>query len=189
MQRVYRTMIREAKEVNKPLFVFLLISLAVAVAFSVVVLVLYQPVLELYGPDGKSYEKLWDWLIAVGGTLLSFIIGLAGGALHLQVRRKNRLRHLLKAELCETLDVGNNNTQPTLTYIHPLVVEEAVKSGLFDPKLTTDMLRLAKMYHTYNNHVTTLRAAREPGSIGLPQSLVDNIKRCRKHVLNKSLRQ
>jgi hypothetical protein len=55
--------------------------------------------------------------------------------------------------------------------MHPLVLEEAVKSGLFPDELTKDMLKLAKTYHKYNDHVTALRAAGEP-----PESLVINTK-------------
>jgi hypothetical protein len=129
------------------------------------------------------------------GTLFSFILGLAVGALHLnrqmavtQRERKENLRDLLIVELTDTrhvlddmhktLDVSNNNNkEPTLTYIHPLVLEEAVKSGLFAHDLTKDMLRLAKTYHKYNDHVTTLRAAGKP-----PESLVENTKTLARHI-------
>ena len=163
-------MIREA---NKTLLVIVLvISVVVFLAFSFVVWFKFWPI-------GEPNEKFWDWLIALVGTLLSFIIGLAGGALHLQTRRKNHLRALLRQELKETLD---------LSYIHPLVVEEAVKSGLFDDDLNRDMLGLAKMYHKYNHHVTTLRTARGAKSQECIQSSIESLKKpindCRQHIFD-----
>jgi hypothetical protein len=179
----------EHREANIRLLVAAVVSLVVLIAFSFVVL-------RWYDPRAWPNEKFWDWSISAMGTLFSFILGLAVGALHLnrqmavtQRGRKENLRDLLIVELTETLhglddmhktlDVSNNNNrQPTLTYIHPLVLEEAVKSGLFAHELTKDMLRLTKMYHKYNDHVTTLRAAGKP-----PESAVESTKKLASHIM------
>ena len=144
--------------------------LAVFLGFVGLSLVVTVIVFFFYDPDKPDYEKSWDWLIAVGGTLVSFVLGLAAGLLHLnrqvadtQKNRRERLCHLLIVEFEDALRVlgANSNEKPTLTSVHPLVVEEAIKSGLFNHELTKDMLRLAKTYHRYNDHLLTLRAARE----------------------------
>jgi len=123
----------------------------------------------------KPNEKFWDWLIAFLGSLVSFILGLAAGFFHLnrqnaatQRRRKAHLARLLKVEL---EDSKNRLTENTLTHIQPLILEEAVKGGLFCSGLTTEMLKLAKAYHKHNDHVTTLRAADEPTKIEPPKGL------------------
>jgi hypothetical protein len=113
--------------------------------------------------DFPPNDKVWDWLIAVVGTLLSFIVGLVGAAAHLRARRKAHLRHLLSVELKdlrETLKGSNDNTQPTSTHIHPRVIEEAIMSGLFKPELTENMLRLLNMYQKYDAHTPSSSTAK-----------------------------
>jgi len=125
--------------------------------------------------DFPPNDKVWDWLIAVVGTLLSFIVGLVGAAAHLRARRKAHLRHLLSVELkdlCKTLKGSNDNTQPTSPHIHPRVIEEAIMSGLFKPELTENMLRLLKMYQKYDAHTPSSSKAEEP------------IERCITNILN-----
>jgi hypothetical protein len=56
--------------------------------------------------DFPPNDKVWDWLIAVVGTLLSFIVGLVGAAAHLRARRKTHLRHLLSVELKDLRNRG-----------------------------------------------------------------------------------
>jgi hypothetical protein len=118
--------------------------------------------------DFPPNDKVWDWLIAVVGTLLSFIVGLVGAAAHLRARRKAHLRHLLSVELkdlCETLKGSNNNTPPTSTHIQPRVIdviEEAIMSGLFKPTLTENMLGLLKMCQKYDADTPSSSKAEEP---------------------------
>jgi hypothetical protein len=110
-------------------------------------------------------DKVWDWWIGVVGTLLSFIVGLVGAAWHLRARRRAHLRRLVRVELddlCETLKGSSNNTQHTSTYIHPLVIEEAIMSGLFTKDLSEDMLRLLKMYQKYDGHTHSSSEAEDP---------------------------
>jgi hypothetical protein len=135
----------------------------------------------------KPNEKFWDWLIVVLGSLVSFILGLAAGFFHLnrqnavaQKKRRAQLRDLLEVELQElkeTLGVSDDREQPTnitLTYIQPLILEEAVKSGLFSSCLTKDMLKLAKTYHKYNDRVANLRASGDQKPIEPPTSLIED---------------
>ena len=156
----------EHSEANQRFLAALIFLVLLFVVFSLVVFLGYN--------DENSNEKFWDWLIAVFGTLVSFILGLTAGFFHLnrqnaaaRRRRKDHLRNLLKVELKDSM---NRSTENTLTYIQPLILEEAVKSGLFCTDLTTEMLKLAKTYHKYNDHVT-LRAAGEPKTIELLRSL------------------
>jgi hypothetical protein len=109
-------------------------------------------------------DKIWDWFIAVVGTLLSFIVALAGATLHLRSRRKKHLCHLLTVEFDEPFKVSSDKNQPSWTHIHPLPVEEAIKSGLFSPELTKCLLKLAQMYHEYNDLLSTLRELRTLGT-------------------------
>jgi hypothetical protein len=157
----------EHAKANKRLWVTIFVLLVLVCTFTLVVLVWYEP-------SAKHYEKLWDWSIAVVGTIFSILLGIALGLLHLnrqvaetQESQRERLCHLLIIELEESLEalgVNDSNERLTLRSIHPLVIEEAVKSGLFDRELTNNLLRLAKTYRKYNDHLSTLRAAREQES-------------------------
>jgi hypothetical protein len=156
----------EHSEANKRLLAAVVLLVLLFVGFSLVVYL---------GYNEKPNEKFWDWLIVVVGTLASFILGLTAGFFHLnrqnaatQRRRKAHLARLLKVEL---EDSKNRLTENTLTHIQPLILEEAVKGGLFCSGLTTEMLKLAKAYHKHNDHVTTLRAAGEPTKIELAKGL------------------
>lgn len=169
----------EHREANKRLLGAFVILVLLLVAFSFVVYL---------GYNEKPNEKFWDWLIALMATFISFPLGLVFGFFHLnrqnaatQRRRKEELRELLIVELQETRDLGacanRRPTKTTLTYIQPLILEEAVKSGLFGRELTKDMLKLAKTYHKYNDDVTIQRAAHEPKSIERTESLVEQTVR------------
>jgi uncharacterized membrane protein YqjE len=129
-----------------------------------ILLIGFPFILVKVGPN----DKVWDWAIGVVGTLLSFIVGLVGAAWHLRARRRAHLRRLVRVELndlCETLKGSNNNTQHTSTYIHPLVIEEAIMSGLFTPKLSKNMLRLLKMYQKYDGHTHSSSEAEVPKNL------------------------
>jgi hypothetical protein len=140
----------------------LLLAVVAAVALFAVFSLLIFPNLKDFTPAPD--DKIWDWLIAVVGTLLSFIVALAGATSHLRSRRKKHLCHLLTVEFDEPFKVSIDKNQPTWTHIHPLPVEEAVKSGLFNPELTKYLLKLAKMYHEYNDLLSTLREQRTLGT-------------------------
>jgi hypothetical protein len=157
---------------DKRLLYALVILVLLLVAFSILVFFAY---------NAKPNEKFWDWLVAVVGTVFSFGLGLTAGLYHLnrqvahsQESRKKKLCHLLIVELGENLKAleenlealrgSDSNKRPTLTSIHPLVVEEAVKSGLFDHALTENMLKLAKTYRKYNDHLPTLNATGKQGA-------------------------
>ena len=141
-------------------------------------LVGFSILLIWFGPKQPPNDKVWDWWIGVVGTLFSLIVGLAGAAAHLRARRKAHLRHLLRVELnnlYKTLKGSNDNTQPTSTYIHPLVIEEAVMSGLFEPKLSAKMLMLLKVYQKY--------AAHRHSSSGAEKDLTCELKKCIRNIL------
>jgi hypothetical protein len=151
--------------------------LAVCATFTVLVYHCYG--IRCFGVKPKVInDKLWDWTIAVVGTLVSLLLGIAAGLYHLnrqvaqsQESRRQKLCHMLiveldrnRIELEENLKAPNgsgSNQRCTLTSIHPLVVEEAVKSGLFNHALTEEMLGLAKTYRKYNDHLPTLGATGE----------------------------
>jgi hypothetical protein len=143
-------------------YTLLLAVVAAVVLFFAFSSVLIWPEPKIFAPAPN--DKIWDWFIAVVGTLLSFIVALAGATSHLRARRKKHLCHLLTVEFDEPFEVGSDKNQPTWTHIHPLAVEEAVKSGLFNRDLTKYLLKLAKMYHEYNDLLSTLRERRTLGT-------------------------
>jgi hypothetical protein len=169
---------------------FLLAVVAAIVLFVVFSLLIF--------PERKNFtpvphDKIWDWFIAVVGTFLSFVLALAGATSHLRARRKKHLCHLLTVEFHQPFKVSSDKNQPSWTHIHPLPVEEAIKSGLFSPELTKCLLKLAQMYHEYNDLLSTLRELRTLGTTDSTTTTIkslepeikewrDRIQDCRKSI-------
>ena len=66
-------------------------------------------------------------------------------------------------ETAEKLEETRADTERLmLDIVKPLIIEEAIKSGLF-PCLSKDLLKLAKTYHRYNFHVTHMNEVQTRG--------------------------
>jgi hypothetical protein len=69
-------------------------------------------------------------------------------------KKKEELSELLKTELGEVRRLlekyRTDKTQYVLHFTHPLIVEEAARSGLFDAEQTSEMLILARMMRQHN---------------------------------------
>jgi hypothetical protein len=83
-------------------------------------------------------------------------------------KKKEELSELLKTELGEVRRLiekyRTDETQYVLHFTHPLIVEEAARSGLFDVEQTSEMLILARMMRQHNmlrQEAMTLRVEKE----------------------------
>ena len=146
--------------------------LAVSVATLVGV---YTLVVLLVSPG-----DLIGWFSTLVSTVASVLAALLIGLILFQHqtqetdrKKKEELEELLKNELSEVRrDIGNartdvpdvalETTENSYTahvmhiefhYTHPLIVEEAARSGLFDTEQTSEMLALARNMRQHNVHV------------------------------------
>jgi len=121
-------------------------------------------------PDG-----LIGWLSTLVSTVASvwaaLVLGLILFQHQIQVtdrKKKEELEELLKTELGEVRRLlemyRTDKTQYVLHFTHPLIVEEAARSGLFDTEQTSEMLILARMMRQHNvlrHEAMTLRVEKE----------------------------
>lgn len=118
-------------------------------------------------------DELADWLTTIAATAIGALLALVAGLNQFgyQQRETARLRReqlgsLVRAELEDTadeLESKNANRTPekgdtTLIYIQPLVLEQAIQSGLFSPSLTRELLGVVRQFHTYNTKVAGMVA-------------------------------
>ncbi len=141
------------------------------VAALCVALVLYTVVVALASPD-----QLFGWLNTLMATVLSVFSALVVGLVLFRFQTKETdgkkregLASLLEAELAElerefmvsrtTVPEGLledlrssafHEIRLSIHHPHPLVIEEAIRSGLFDTKLTAGMLVLAREMKAHN---------------------------------------
>ncbi len=125
----------------------------------------YAVAVLLFAPD-----DLLGWVSTLVSTVASvwgaLVIGLILFELQTQEtdrKKKKELAQLLKTELSEVrrlietyrTDVPDgaqtsHRMQYVLHYTHPLIVEEAARSGLFDTERTSVMLTLARYMRQHN---------------------------------------
>jgi hypothetical protein len=144
-----------------------------------VLVAVYTLVVLLSAPD-----ELLGWFSTLVSTVASVWAALLIGLILFQHqtqetdrKKKEELEKLLKTELSEVrrliekfrTDVPDgaptsHGMQYVLHYTHPLIVEEAARSGLFDTEQTSEMLVLARMMRQHNvlrEEAMTLRMEEE----------------------------
>ena len=115
-----------------------------------------------------SQNNFWDWLHTLFSTLFSVLFALIVGIFlfhHQKIitdgESREQYRILLADELLFISTVFNSTPQLTInfpsgsistkiTYVKPLILEDAAHSGLFNNSDTTKMLLLARMIRVYN---------------------------------------
>jgi hypothetical protein len=144
-----------------------------------VLVAVYTLVVLLFAPD-----ELLGWFSTLVSTVASVWAALLIGLILFQHqtqetdrKKKEGLEKLLKTELSEVrrliekfrTDVPDgaptsHGMQYVLHYTHPLIVEEAARSGLFDTEQTSVMLTLARNMTQHNllrQEAMTLRMEKE----------------------------
>src|SRR5215218_4033982 len=141
----------------------LAVLVGVLVAFDTLVVLLFAP------------DELLGWVSTLVSTITSVWAALLIGLILFQHqtqetdrKKREELAELLKTELGEVRRLlemyRTDKTQYVLHFTHPLIVEEAARSGLFDTEQTSEMLILARMMRQHNvlRHETmTLRVEKE----------------------------
>jgi hypothetical protein len=144
-----------------------------------VLVAVYTLVVLLFAPD-----ELLGWVSTLVSTIASVWAALLIGLILFQHqtqetdrKKKEELAELLKTELSEVrrliekyrTDVPDgaptsHGMRYVLHYTHPLIVEEAARSGLFDTEQTSVMLTLARIMRQHNvlrQEAMTLRTEKE----------------------------
>lgn len=125
--------------------------------------------------------RLWDWLIGLVATVVAAVLAVAGGLWLNRQRvraddasREERIRQALRSELEETIEaldpsgpglivqLPDRSTRTAhVTILSPIALEEAYRSGLFEPRVGFNSIRLARKIRVYNfkvSHLLTLAA-------------------------------
>src|SRR5215208_4038373 len=116
----------------------------------------YTLVVLLFAPG-----DLLGWVSTLVSTIASVWAALLIGLILFQHqtqetdrKKKEVLEELLKTELGEVrrllVKYRTDKKQYVLHFTHPLIVEEAARSGLFDAEQTSEMLILARMMRQHN---------------------------------------
>ena len=139
----------------------------------------YTLVVLLVSPDDLIgwFSTLVSTAASVWAALLIGLILFQHQTQETDRKKKEQLEKLLKTELSEVrrpiekyrTDVPDGSPtshgmQYVLHYTHPLIVEEAARSGLFDAEQTSEMLILARLMRQHNvlrQEAMTLRMEKE----------------------------
>ena len=148
-----------------------------------------------------AQQELAEWLITVAATAIGAVLALALALYQFGYQqrettnaRREELRKLIRAELEDTAQELENqyaNRPPevgdtALVYVQPLILEQAVKSGLFSTSLTQDLLSAVRQFHTYNAKVADLLAFR-PYLESIDQNAQEQWMRAREHLRNRQI--
>ncbi|MCK4329816.1 hypothetical protein KAX02_08230 [candidate division WOR-3 bacterium] len=155
-------------------------------------------------------KELRSWLHTFIATLISVLFAVSVGILLFNYQtkivdknRKEQLEELLPLELSNTSELLSSDKffviystsyrdSTIITYIQPLVLEEAVRSGLFDTHHTGKMLQLGQEMRVYNTQVSYLLSslAGEPNNPKYREVLknaIMNLEISRKKIVAHSL--
>ncbi len=126
--------------------------------------------------------EVWSWWHTFVATIVSIVFALAIGIALFDYQAKRadevrikQFRSLISDELSDTIQtlssgdrmvvhVESSAHEILLAYIQPLVLEEAVKSGLFDSLHTENMLHIARKMHMYNTKTSYFLSVLTAGS-------------------------
>lgn len=123
-------------------------------------------------------KELWNWFHTFCATFITFSCALAVGVilfnhqLSTQERlRKNDMKLLLEAELSDIIGLMEKNDnllelilpsqkhKVLVTYIQPIVINEAIKSGVFNAVDSENLLHLSRRIERYNSSVSFLKSS------------------------------
>lgn len=147
------------------------IFFGVGIVIVVLALGLHAVLRHYNAPPGAEYDLLNVFAATFASTILTFFIGAL--LFDYQVEKTEAKKHeqyrmLLVTELTailEGLDHANamrvrlsdgSAAKVVVTHLQPMVVEEAVRDGFFDPDQLERALRLARNMHAYNAKVSYL---------------------------------
>ena len=176
--------------------VFVIIAILIAVSYSLVV-------------HSRAPHETWSWYHSLASTLVSVTTGVAIviSIFYYQTEvsdnaRKSQPHKLLSAEISDSLrileggesmnvNLSNSTEEVTIVFIQPLVLEDAFRSGLFNPVDSENMIHLARKIRMYNLKVSYLisvisSGANNTNSENVIRHAVTNVEKSRKTIIEAS---
>ncbi len=153
--------------------------------------------------------EIWGWYHSLISAVVSISIGIsiAIGIFYYQTKvtdkeKKNQLRNLLSAEISDSIRIlengepmvfslPNSTEKVVVTFIQPLVLEDAFRSGLFNLVETENMIHLARKIRMYNLKVSHLYSVisnlTNINSENIIRQAVKNVEDSRKAIIESSV--
>ncbi len=144
----------------------------IVLCIAALVTAIYTCLVYRIGARPNSNSVVWNWWHRLISTSVSVLLGVVVAVQMFAYeskseteRTENRHLYLLKAEMSDTyrilqdnesmtLYVGSTNYPVLVTYIQPLAIEDAAKSGLFTALQTENLLHLARKMRMFNLKTT-----------------------------------
>jgi len=135
----------------------------IAIIATLIIILIYTLFLRKRISD--STINWWDNLISTFiSVLLAIVVGIwlfEYGVTRTNQNKKNSYRSLLSSELSDTfrilstekrmtIIINGNNYPVLITYVQPIIIEDAARSGLFNETTTKNMLHLARGMKIFN---------------------------------------
>ena len=145
-------------------------------------------------------ESTINWLDSLISTFISVLLAIVVGIWLFQYgetrtsqHKKNSYRNLLRSELSDTyriLSTGkrmtikiNENDYPVLiTYVQPIIIEDAARSVLFSETITENMLHLARKMKMFNIKTEYVLARMSRGRPHNENKFEENIQNAIKNI-------
>ena len=177
----------------------------VVLTITIIVVIVYSYAIANY--FNCLPQHLWNWLSSLIATFVSVLLAVIVGITlfnysqdKTKINDRKTYLSLLQSELSDTnrilSDSGkmniniNNNTYPVLvTYIQPIVLEDAARSGLFNEVISENLLHLArkmKMFNLMTNFLLNIIASGRASDPNLPNHIsnaVQNVEGTRKGII------
>ena len=174
------------------------------VIIAILIAVLYSLMVHHLAPDA-----VWGWRHTFVATVVSVVFAVAIGVALFNHQtnvtdraRTRQFRASLSAEISDiireissgnfmTIHLSTSSQKVLITYIQPLILEDAARSGLFNSVHTENMLHLAQKIRMYNIKVSYLFSVLTAGSSKPafePQTLhaIQNVEETRKAIIEDS---
>lgn len=143
-------------------------------------------------------DSATNWIDSLVSTFISVLLAIMVGILLFEYsetksnqNKKNSYRNLLGSELSDTfrilsigermtIRIGENDYPVLITYVQPIIIEDAARSGLFGETVTENMLHLArkmKMFNIKTDFLLARMAAGRPlGEERFEENMQNSIK-------------
>lgn len=155
----------------------------------------------------KSPQQGWNWSTTLIATFVSLLLAISVGIMLFQYRQNqknenNRTRYLklLQSELSDTkrtlsnpnrmdIIIKDKKYEAFITYIQPIITEDAIRSGLFSELISENLLNLARKINLFNvktQFLMTILSSFEASDMGftnLIPTAINNIENSRKAIL------
>lgn len=180
------------------------IALAAAATLVALAVVLHFVLVLSRAPAEAQWDLVNTFVATFASVVFAFFVGILLFDYQVEAtdaRRTERLGSLLMAELSDSVAAladaapvqmplaDGSVAEAVIAHVQPLAVEEAVRSGLFDPSHAEAALRLSKNMRAYSAGVSALLSfvstgsTADPGSEKMVLHIARNVEQARRAVV------